>query len=204
MIKKFFVAVVVIFTIIWSCQKDCTEYKQYKIPAVSVVVNTENKGIMLTQPLNVGDTIRSLSNQFYFYPSIEYLALRQLQPVFSLFPQAYAGDCPVLDLSTTTFSAPLTQFSMDVAFPAGLYGIAPYADVAAGENLLSYPDIKNTYFTSFLENKEVFSGYAAPINISPMFFKHLRGQDIKFVIGFVTTEGLNRNDTVSAHIDVNI
>ncbi len=204
MIRKSILTLLLAFGINWACQKDCTEYKQYRIPSVEVSVNGANKGILSNQPTNRGDTIRSLVNQFYFYPSMEYLSYRNIAPRWSIMPTAYAGDCPVLDLSVTSFSAPLTQLSLDVPFPAGLYGVAPNTDIAVGVNLFSYPEIKNAFFSNFLENKEIFAGYAAPISIKPEFFKHLRGQRINFVFGFVTSEGLNRNDTVSAYIDVNI
>jgi hypothetical protein len=204
MIKKSLLILALAFGLNWACQKDCTEYKQYRVPSVMVAVNSANKGINISQPKNVGDTIRSLSNQFYFYPSVEYLSYKKVIPGFSIASSVYAGDCPVLDLSVTSFSAPLTQVFMDVNFPAGLYGIAPNVDIEPGVNLLGYADIKNMFFSNFLENREIFSGYAAPISISPQFFKHLKGQRINFVFGFITTEGLNRNDTVSAYIDVNI
>jgi hypothetical protein len=204
MIKKLAIITCIAIFLNIACQKDCTNYNYYKIPKIDISVNSNNVGIFTTAIRNSGDTIRSISNQFLFTPTKEFFSQSKKGVDFQLFPTAYAADCPNIEESSTSFSPTIAKFWMNVPFPAATYGIAPFTDIPAYTNLLTFNEIKNAYFAPFLENKLLFSGYDTPFTINTPFFKHFRSQKIKFFVELSTTEGLTRTDSVEAFIDVNI
>ena len=184
----------------WSCQQGCVNTILLETTDIDVRVNSENLGIVNSAPQNTEDTIKSLTNQFYDYPTFRQFGhiLRPSAP--GLITSAYANDgCPEQQEYISRFDVSKTMFSVNKTYDATHLGIGI---LPADTNLLSVDPIKDNYLSAFTTNSFFNAGAPAPLSLDPDFFTPLNDQHVVFRFKFEEEDGTIFTDSVSAYVSV--
>lgn len=185
---------------IYSCSEPCIDEVFLETLDMDFEVNSENLGILTGATRNSGDTIKSLTNQFYNTPDFRRTGQLKLPKMPSLVTSAYAaGDCPEKVEYTSRMDLEETRFSINIDYDGTSLGVGI---IPADSNLLSVPEIKNSYLLDFDNNVLLAAGANGPLTIQPGFFGPINNQTVTFSFYFEEKDGTEFYDDATAFVQV--
>ena len=198
---SFFVAITLVSSIN-SCQEPCINEVFLETLEMNFEVNSENLGILSGAVRNSGDTIKSVTNQFYNNPDFRRTGQLKLPKVPSFISTAYAaGDCPEKIEYVSRMDLDETKFSINVDYDGTALGIGV---IPADSNLLAIPELRNGYLAEFDTNIFIAAGAKGPLTIQPEFFGPINNQPVIFSFYFEEKNGTAFFDEAEAYIKVSL
>jgi len=183
-----------------ACKKDCIDFQDYVVKRFELQGNSGNLGLFTSDIRNSGDTIRSIRNQFVFFPEKDFIVSNFSLPAIDFMSSAYAKDCAQIERSISNFDPLKTTFSVDASLDLTAFGLS--GTLPAGTNLLGIQEVRDLFFSSIQNNAELHFGLQTPITVNPAFLRYFNGQRRAFTLTISSTTGDLLSSTAEVYLDI--